>query len=221
MNASSTGFLSFITQTDAIGTSVLILLALMSVGSWLLILRKGLELLTTRRQSTRAWRLLQAGLHRADPGNALRNGDLGNMLNAGLDSLRQWQQALRQGGPAMVVGDPIERAMGQAMADGILRHEQGLTFLACVAAGAPFVGLFGTVLGIYHALTGIGATGEAGLAQVAGPVGEALLMTACGLACAIPAVLAYNFFVRSNRIHLAEMERFAHQVHTSLTLTVD
>lgn len=92
-----------------------------------------------------------------------------------------------------------------------------MTVLASVGSIAPFVGLFGTVWGIYHALASISLSGQATLDKVAGPVGEALIMTALGLAVAIPAVLAYNAFVRMNRNLLAETETFAQEVHVLLT----
>ena len=84
--------------------------------------------------------------------------------------------------------------------------------MASVASSAPFIGLFGTVWGIYHALLAIGLSGQSSLDKVAGPVGEALIMTALGLAVAIPAVLAYNYFSRSNRLVLAELDGFAHDL---------
>jgi len=91
--------------------------------------------------------------------------------------------------------------------------ESGLTVLATVGATAPFVGLLGTVWGIYHALIRIGASGDASISAVAGPVGEALIMTAIGLFVAIPAVLAYNFFSRLNRTTNAKFDSFAHDLH--------
>ena len=94
-----------------------------------------------------------------------------------------------------------------------LRLESGLTVLATVGSTAPFVGLPGTVWGIYHALIKIGQTGQASIDAVAGPVGEALIMTALGLFVAIPAVLAYNFFVRLNRVTNNKFDTFAHDLH--------
>jgi Biopolymer transport proteins len=93
-----------------------------------------------------------------------------------------------------------------------IRLESGLTLLASIGACAPFVGLFGTVWGIYHALQAIGAQGSSSLEQVAGPVGEALVMTGIGLLVALPAVFAYNLFVRLNRRELAQLDRFANQL---------
>jgi biopolymer transport protein ExbB len=98
----------------------------------------------------------------------------------------------------------LTRALSRAIERESARLESGLTFLASVSASAPFIGLFGTVWGIYHALIAIGLSGQGTLDKVAGPVGEALIMTALGLAVAIPAVLAYNAFTRANRILLSE-----------------
>lgn len=95
--------------------------------------------------------------------------------------------------------------------------ESGLTLLASIGSTAPFVGLFGTVWGVFHALTNIGQGGAATLEQIAGPVGEALIMTGLGLAVAIPAVLAYNACARSNRLVLAKLDAFAHDLFALLT----
>lgn len=107
----------------------------------------------------------------------------------------------------------VDRALRQAVTRESGRLESGLTVLATVGATAPFVGLLGTVWGIYHALVKIGATGQASIDAVAGPVGEALIMTAIGLFVAIPAVLAYNFFVRLNRVTNNKFDTFAHDLH--------
>ena len=107
----------------------------------------------------------------------------------------------------------IDRALRQATARESLRLEGGMTLLATVGSAAPFVGLLGTVWGIYHALIRIAASGNASMEAVAGPVGEALIMTAFGLFAAIPAVLGYNFYVRQNRIIYARFDEFAHDLH--------
>ena len=111
----------------------------------------------------------------------------------------------------------IARAMNRSITEENARMESGLTVLASVGSVSPFVGLFGTVWGIYHALASISASGQATLDKVAGPVGEALIMTALGLAVAIPAVLAYNALVRNNRVLSGELEKFAYSLHTLLT----
>ena len=107
----------------------------------------------------------------------------------------------------------IDRALRQAVTRESANLENGLTWLATVGATAPFVGLLGTVWGIYHALIRIGESGQASIDAVAGPVGEALIMTAIGLGVAIPAVLAYNYFVRVNRGTYAKFDTFAHDLH--------
>jgi biopolymer transport protein ExbB len=107
----------------------------------------------------------------------------------------------------------IDRALRQGVARESMRLEGGLTVLATVGSTAPFVGLLGTVWGIYHALIKIASSGQASMEAVAGPVGEALIMTAVGLFVAIPAVLAYNFYVRSNRLIYARFDEFAHDLH--------
>ena len=107
----------------------------------------------------------------------------------------------------------VDRALRQAVTRESMRLESGMTLLATVGATAPFVGLLGTVWGIYHALIRIGISGNASIDAVAGPVGEALIMTAIGLFVAIPAVLAYNFFTRMNRVTNSKFDTFAHDLH--------
>ena len=107
----------------------------------------------------------------------------------------------------------VDRALRQAVTRESSGLENGLTVLATVGSTAPFVGLLGTVWGIYRALIKIGASGDASISAVAGPVGEALIMTALGLGVAIPAVLAYNFFVRLNRVSNSQFDTFAHDLH--------
>jgi biopolymer transport protein ExbB len=111
------------------------------------------------------------------------------------------------------ISDWISRALRNSIDDSTARFQAGLAILASVGSTAPFVGLFGTVWGIYHALVGIGAAGQATIDKVAGPIGEALIMTALGLAVAIPAVLGYNALVRGNKSILTKLNRFAHDLH--------
>jgi len=110
------------------------------------------------------------------------------------------------------VAQSIERAVGTVHS----RTQEGLAVLATVGSTAPFVGLFGTVWGIYHALTAIGIAGQASIDKVAGPVGEALIMTALGLAVAVPAVLGYNWLVRRNKVAMEQVRRFGGGVHMTL-----
>jgi len=112
----------------------------------------------------------------------------------------------------------ITRALRQRINEAAARLESGLTFLASVGSSAPFVGLFGTVWGIYHALLNIASSGSVAIDKVAGPVGEALVMTAFGLVVAVPALLGYNAFTRVNRMLLAQLDGFAHDLHAFLTV---
>jgi biopolymer transport protein ExbB len=114
-------------------------------------------------------------------------------------------------------GELVTRVLRQEMTQASSRLESGLTFLASVGSTAPFIGLFGTVWGIYHALLGIASSGQVMIDRVAGPVGEALVMTAAGLVVAIPAVLAYNAFTRLNRVVLADLDGFAHDLLALVT----
>jgi biopolymer transport protein ExbB len=117
---------------------------------------------------------------------------------------------------ALDMSDWITRSLRNSVDDFTSRLQSGLAILASVGSTAPFVGLFGTVWGIYHALIAIGTSGQATIDKVAGPVGEALIMTALGLAVAIPAVLGYNAHVRGNKGVLHKLNRFAHDLHAYL-----
>jgi biopolymer transport protein ExbB len=112
--------------------------------------------------------------------------------------------------------DRLTRALRTAIQSANERLESGLTLLASIGATAPFVGLLGTVWGIYHALVNIASSGSLSIDKVAGPVGEALIMTAFGLGVAIPAVLGYNSFARANRLVIARIDGFAHDLHSLL-----
>jgi biopolymer transport protein ExbB len=116
------------------------------------------------------------------------------------------------------LGEYLTRTLNNAVDREAAAAEHGLTVLASAGSAAPYIGLFGTVWGIYHALVQIGMSGQGTLDKVAGPVGEALIMTALGLAVAIPAVLAYNAFNRRNRVWLARLESFAHDLYVLLTV---
>jgi biopolymer transport protein ExbB len=107
----------------------------------------------------------------------------------------------------------VDRALRQAVDRESRNLEGGLTLLATVGSAAVFVGLLGTVMGIYYALINLGASGESSITAVAGPVGQALIMTAIGLFAAIPAVIAYNAYSRANRVTIAHFDEFAHDLH--------
>ena len=132
---------------------------------------------------------------------------LGQVGFAELQSLEAAQQDLKHLGTPQ---ETLERALRQQLQNIQRYHERGLAELATIGSTAPFVGLFGTVWGIMHALQDIGKSGSASLDVVAGPIGEALIATAIGIATAVPAVLAYNFFMRGLRVRATELENFAH-----------
>jgi biopolymer transport protein ExbB len=203
------GFAHFLAQTDAIGKTMLAILLVMSIATWYLIVAKSLEQWLERRRSRR---FLEAFWR--DPSLAAVQGHLAgaperdSFSHLACDALA----AHRKGD-----GEFLTRAMRRVIDEDTARLESGLTVLASVGSTAPFVGLFGTVWGVYHALTAIGLSGQGTLDKVAGPVGEALIMTALGLAVALPAVLAYNGFVRANRLVLAKLDAFAHDLYAVLT----
>ena len=137
-------------------------------------------------------------------------GNQAHLAQAGFAELRAAQQ---QGNDMKHLGSPqdgLERSLRQAVQNLQRKLEGGLAMLASIGSTAPFVGLFGTVWGIMHALQDISKTGSASLDVVSGPIGEALIATAIGIATALPAVLAYNFFLRRMRLSIADLENFAH-----------
>jgi biopolymer transport protein ExbB len=217
------GFAHFISQTDAVGLTVLLLLVGMSIASWYLILTRTIANLSARRRAgsflKRFWeadslQAMEMVLQNEEADNAF--AELANQaLTAGRDGNRHGVQKLASAGG---MSEFVTRALRNSLEQEAARSETGLTVLATAGSAAPYIGLFGTVWGIYHALVFIGLSGQGTLDKVAGPVGEALIMTAVGLAVAIPAVLAYNSFSRRNRIWLAQLDGFAHDLHTLVTV---
>jgi biopolymer transport protein ExbB len=213
----SLGFAHFLTQADAVGKSLLVLLLALSVASWYLILTKSIaNLLAGRRAEAFLQRFWSAdSLHEMSAALSARPADnafaqLAQLaLNAAADSEKHGLHKLAAAGGA---GEFLTRVLRNGIDQEAARVENGLTLMASAGSAAPYIGLFGTVWGIYHALVQIGLSGQGTLDKVAGPVGEALIMTAVGLAVAIPAVLAYNAFVRRNRIWLARLDAFAHDL---------
>jgi len=221
--APTPGFGHFIAQSDFVGKFLFSALVLMSVISWGLILAKGVsQYLRSKRSTTfldffwnaRSLDAVQAELntHGAhDPFSHLS----AHALHAQAHHARYGAAKLSEAGTAT---DFITRTIKKVLDEETTRLESGLTTLATVGATAPFVGLFGTVWGVYHALLAIGMSGAGTLDKVAGPVGEALIMTGIGLGVAIPAVIAYNAFTRSNRVLSARLDAFAYELHSFLTL---
>jgi biopolymer transport protein ExbB len=218
----SLGFAHFLSQTDVIGKGLFAVLALMSLVSWYLIVVKGLQAVMMARRSraflATFWNApsiaaVERHLEEHHPNEPFSHLTYHGIV-ASRHHARHGASRLTEAGSGP---DFLERSMRRVIDEETARMEWGLTLLASVGSTAPFVGLFGTVWGVYHALVGIGMSGQGTLDKVAGPVGEALIMTAAGLAVAIPAVLAYNAIVRSNRLVLARLDGFAHDLFAFLT----
>lgn len=200
-------------QGDAMSHAVAWLLLAMSLTSWFFILAKGLSSYRVRRAAPAVDAFWAApGL---DDGLALLTQADSEAIFAPLPAQgRAYAGARATLAGEMSADEQIIRVLRQQITRSTQRVESGLTVLASIGATAPFVGLLGTVWGIYHALANVSASGVVQIDKVAGPVGEALIMTGFGLVVAIPAVLAYNGFNRINRITLAELDGFAHDLHS-------
>ncbi|WP_144109757.1 MotA/TolQ/ExbB proton channel family protein [Paraburkholderia sp. BCC1886] len=199
---------------DFVARFVLILLVLMSMGSWYIMITKFIEQLRANRRATSADEQLWSAPSLAQGAQQLdENSPFRFIAQAGIDAGEHHDEALLE---AVDRNTWIDVSIERAITSVSNRLQDGLAFLGTVGSTAPFVGLFGTVWGIYHALTAIGIAGQASIDKVAGPVGEALIMTAIGLAVAVPAVLGYNFLVRRNKSVMERVRGFGAQLHTVL-----
>ena len=216
------GLAHFWAHGDAVTHGVAILLLLLSTASWYVMIGKLLfnyRLLRSCERGTAAFwsaeslpRALEA--IQAEDGTGVFSG----LALSGARATQAHEQHSARGiGAGVDASEFVTRSLRQRIVQAQARIEQGLTLLASVGSTAPFIGLFGTVWGIYHALVGLSGSTQVVLDKVAGPVGEALIMTAAGLLVAVPAVLAYNACVRSNRVVLAYLDGFAHDLHAYLT----
>lgn len=202
-------------QGDIVTRGVAILLLLMSLTSWMVIIIKILDLRRYAAQAKRTEGFWQS----ADFAEGMRKLGLapGNPFFAlaqdGREATIHHRQSQPQLASALDVSDWTTSALRNSIDNSTAKMQSGLAVLASVGSTAPFVGLFGTVWGIYHALLSIGVAGQATIDKVAGPIGEALIMTALGLAVAIPAVLGYNALVRGNKGVINKLNRFAHDLH--------
>lgn len=211
------GLLSTLAQADALGRAVALLLLAMSVASWVVILWKGWLL----RRAAADLNLSTAAFWQAadltDAQARLQRFDPQQLVLPLLDAARSLDNAAPH--TLAAAGDrsqQLTRVLRDALHRVLHRLQFGQVLLATVGSTAPFVGLLGTVWGIYHALSGIGLDGPFRIEQVAGPVGEALVMTAAGLAVAIPAVLAYNVLGRQIARIEADLEGFARDLRELL-----
>ncbi|MBI4986771.1 MAG: MotA/TolQ/ExbB proton channel family protein [Rhodocyclales bacterium] len=216
------GLAHFWSQADLVTQAVALLLFLLSVASWMVILRKGLGQWRAGRWHDRAMTAFWSAHSLPEAVEALkaedRSGVFAQLAMVGAFAAQSFDRnADRSIGAGLNVSESVTRALRSQIVKAQAGIEHGLTFLASVGSTAPFIGLFGTVWGLYHALVGLAGATQVVLDKVAGPVGEALIMTAGGLFVAIPAVLAYNACTRANRIVLAQLDGFAHDLHAYLT----
>ncbi len=199
--------------SDFVAKGVLIIMLIMSMGSWYILFTKFFEQARAQRQARAAaagfWSAasVRQGAEQLEAGSPFRF-----IADAGLEATRKHQGLRGQINLNEWMAMSIQRAIDRVQS----RLQDGLAFLATVGSTSPFVGLFGTVWGIYHALTAIGVAGQASIDKVAGPVGEALIMTAIGLAVAVPAVLGYNWLVRRNKAVMDEVRAFGGDLHAVL-----
>jgi biopolymer transport protein ExbB len=208
--------LELLTQGDGVSRSVAALLLAMSIASWVVILWKAWLLRGGTRDVLRGIAAFWQSTTLVDAEQKLRAFDRAALVGPAVEALRSVAADAAGGTLGATVGDRnqrLTRALRGALHGALRRLQSGQILLATVGATAPFVGLLGTVWGIYGALSGIaGQAGGFTIDKVAGPVGEALVMTAFGLAVAIPAVLAYNVFGRVIGRIEAELEGFAHDL---------
>ena len=225
MNAESTtlGIGHFLAQSDVVGKTLLAILIAMSIASWAIIAIKGLSQIARMGRSNKFldffWNATsldavagEISTHGArDPFSHLT----AHAMQAQAHHAKYGAAKLEEAGTS---GEFITRTIKKVLDEETTRLENGLAVLATVGATAPFVGLFGTVWGVYHALINIGMSGAGTLDKVAGPVGEALIMTGLGLAVAIPAVVGYNWLTRANRVTAAKLDAFAYELHTFVSM---
>src|SRR5260221_11102530 len=199
---------------DFVTRAVLMMLGIMSFGSWCIMITKLYEQFRLNAQARDMQKSFWSAKSVKDGVGGLKDGSAFRyMAESGINATEHHEGALLE---QIDLNSWVTMTVQRAQQNIQNRLQYGLAFLATVGSTAPFVGLFGTVWGIYHALTAIGIAGQASIDKVAGPVGEALIMTALGLAVAVPAVLGYNWLVRRNRVAMELIRHFGGGVHMSL-----
>ncbi|NDB13929.1 MAG: MotA/TolQ/ExbB proton channel family protein, partial [Betaproteobacteria bacterium] len=201
-------------QGDYVARGTLIIMLIMSIGTWYIGIVKWLEQSKLMRQIREAKESFWSAVSVESGAAALGNDSAVRFIaESGLKADANHRGSL---GQHVDKHTWIGMAVQQSVDTIQNKLQTGLAFLATVGSTAPFVGLFGTVWGIYHALTAIGVAGQASIDKVAGPVGEALIMTAIGLGAAVPAVMGYNWLVRRNKVAMEQVRRFAADIHAVL-----
>ena len=202
-------------QGDMVTKAVALLLLAMSLASWIVILIKAVDIVKYKKLARGAadfWHSEDFAAGMAKLGED-RSSPFLQMAQAGREATAHHRNTKAQLHDSLDVSDWVTRCLRNSIDEFTAKLQSGLAILASVGSTAPFVGLFGTVWGIYHALLSIGMSGQSTIDKVAGPIGEALIMTALGLAVAIPAVLGYNALVRGNKSILTKLNSFAHDLH--------
>ena len=198
-------------QGEFVAKGTLIMLAIMSMGSWYILVTKLYESLKIAGEARAARKGFFKHASLGDAAKTLKPGSAFRFIaETGIDANDHHEGALTE---HIDRNSWVTMSVQRSVEDVQSRLQDGLAFLATVGSTAPFVGLFGTVWGIYHALTAIGIAGQASIDKVAGPVGEALIMTAFGLAVAVPAVLGYNWLVRRNKVTMEAVRSFSSDLH--------
>ncbi len=198
---------------DIISKTVLVVLVIMSMGSWYIMVTKLFEQTKLMKQAKQANKTFWSAPSVPQGITTLKQGSPFRFIaESGMQATERHEGLLGGVDLNTWVTMSVQRAVENVQN----RLQDGLAFLATVGSTAPFVGLFGTVWGIYHALTAIGIAGQASIDKVAGPVGEALIMTAIGLAVAVPAVLGYNWLVRRNKSSMERVRAFGSDIHSVL-----
>jgi|SRR5581483_2123011 len=212
----SNGWMQSLAHADPMALGVLYILVGLSLLTWSLVIYKGWELWRAGRANRafaqQFWEVDLATLRETNPAQH-SNGPFASLTERGLAGMEHYYKY--QDGSSEIKGtltEALTRVLRQSIQDSVTKLESGIGLLATIGNTAPFIGLFGTVVGIMSALKGISQTGAAGLDVVAGPIGEALIATAAGLACAIPAVVAYNTFVRRLKVLSNGLDGFAHDL---------
>jgi biopolymer transport protein ExbB len=219
MQATEFNSLAFIMQGGFVSIAVAVILLAMSVASWYFMLVKTVQVFKIKTAIKQYMAAFWAAPNLHTAINTIKIDSPAHQLatNA-FDAAHHHQtHAAKNLAESCSYDEFVARSMRRSLGQTTSQLDAGLSVLASVGSVSPFVGLFGTVWGIYHALATISASGQATLDKVAGPVGEALIMTAIGLAVAIPAVLAYNAFVKQNRVITSMLDTFAQDLHTLLT----
>ncbi|MEI6737934.1 MAG: MotA/TolQ/ExbB proton channel family protein [Pseudomonadota bacterium] len=211
------GIAAMIEEGDMVTKITLFILVVMSMGSWYIIFTKFYETTKIAREAKAAASFWSASTVRAGADALKEDSPFRFIAEKGIEATQKHTGLMGQ----IDLSTWITMGIGRAVENIQSRAGDGMSFLATVGSTAPFVGLFGTVWGIYHALVKIGITGQASIDKVAGPVGEALIMTAIGLAVAVPAVLGYNFIVRKNKTSMDQVRAFGADVHAVLLATAN